>query len=101
MRSAVSLDGSILSGTLSKHPKFEAVFRIRNGENRQLATMSLAPGKTVYGEMIYRIDRAEYRTWDPYRSKLTAAILNGLEENQRGSGSRVPYDGVDNVITER
>jgi len=94
MKSAVSLDGSILSGTLSKHPKFEGVFRISQGENRQLATMSLAPGKAVYGEMIYQIDRVEYRTWDPYRSKLAAAILKGLEENPIGPGSRVLYLGA-------
>jgi len=94
VKSAVSLDGSILSARLSKHPKFGGVFRIDQAENRQLATMSLAPGKTVYGEMIYRIDGEEYRSWDPYRSKLAAAILKGLEENPIRPGSRVLYLGA-------
>jgi fibrillarin-like pre-rRNA processing protein len=94
MKSAVSLDGSILSAGLSRHPKFEGVFRINQAENRQLATMSLAPGKIVYGEMTYRIDGEEYRAWDPYRSKLAAAALKGLEENPIRPGSRVLYLGA-------
>lgn len=94
VKSAVSLDGSILSARLSKHPKFAGVFRINETENRQLVTMSLAPGKSVYGEMTYRIDGAEYRSWDPYRSKLAAATLKGLEENPIKPGSRVLYLGA-------
>jgi len=94
MKSAVSLGGSILTERLSKHPKFEGVFRINQGENRQLATMSLAPGKIVYGEMVYRIDGDEYRTWDPYRSKLAAAPVKGLAENPIRPDSRILYLGA-------
>jgi fibrillarin-like pre-rRNA processing protein len=94
VNSAVSWGGSILSARLSNHPKFEGVFRIDQAEKRQLATMSLALGKSVYGEMIYRIDGVEYRAWDPYRSKLAAATLKGLEENPIRPGSRVLYLGA-------
>jgi fibrillarin-like pre-rRNA processing protein len=38
----------------------------------------LAAGKAVYGERLIIHKGFEYRLWDPFRSKLAAAILNGL-----------------------
>ena len=35
-------------------------------------------GKKVYNEQLIKIKGNEYRSWNPYRSKLAAAILNGL-----------------------
>jgi fibrillarin-like pre-rRNA processing protein len=35
-------------------------------------------GKKVYSERLVRYKGKEYRAWNPYRSKLAAAILNGL-----------------------
>ena len=35
-------------------------------------------GIKVYNERLSRYKGKEYRTWNPYRSKLAAAILNGL-----------------------
>jgi len=35
-------------------------------------------GKKVYNERLVRYKGKEYRAWNPYRSKLAAAILNGL-----------------------
>jgi fibrillarin-like pre-rRNA processing protein len=35
-------------------------------------------GKKVYNERIVRYKGIELRSWNPYRSKLAAAILNGL-----------------------
>jgi len=32
-------------------------------------------GTTVYGEQLKEIDGIEYRSWNPYRSKLAAALL--------------------------
>lgn len=32
-------------------------------------------GKTVYGEQLKKIKGEEYRSWNPYRSKLAAALL--------------------------
>ena len=45
-----------------------------------ILTRNLAPGKKVYGEEFKTIDGKEYRVWNPYRSKLGAAIKNGLKE---------------------
>ena len=36
-------------------------------------------GLKVYNEKIIKQKNKEYRSWNPYRSKLAAAILNGLE----------------------
>ncbi|OGS44711.1 MAG: fibrillarin [Euryarchaeota archaeon RBG_13_57_23] len=46
-----------------------------DGEN--LLTVNAAPGKSVYGERLVFVEDIEYRIWDPYRSKLAAAILLG------------------------
>ncbi len=43
------------------------------------ATMNLVPGTTVYNEQIVTKGSSEFRVWDPYRSKLAAALLRGLE----------------------
>jgi len=45
--------------------------------NRRLYTISLSPGKRVYDEQLVNQNNIEYREWDPYGSKLAAAILNG------------------------
>ena len=45
--------------------------------NRRLYTINLSPGKRVYDEQLVKQNNIEYREWDPYGSKLAAAILNG------------------------
>jgi fibrillarin-like pre-rRNA processing protein len=36
-------------------------------------------GKRVYNEILVNYKGKEFRSWNPYRSKLAAAILNGLK----------------------
>lgn len=43
------------------------------------ATVNLAKGSQVYGEQILSEKGRELRIWDPYRSKLSAALLRGLK----------------------
>lgn len=43
-----------------------------------LATCNLLSGKRVYGEKLIEKHGREYRLWDPRRSKMAAALLNGL-----------------------
>jgi len=52
---------------------------IRKGN--RLYTPNLVPGQRVYGEKLVRINGVEYREWNPYRSKLAAAILKGMKVN--------------------
>ena len=44
-----------------------------------VATKNLNPGTSVYGEELI-VEDEEYRIWNPRRSKLAAALLNGLEK---------------------
>lgn len=59
-----------------------------------LVTRNLAPGRNVYGEPLINFDGVEYRSWNPTRSKLGAAIVKGLKTNPIRPGSRVLYLGV-------
>jgi fibrillarin-like pre-rRNA processing protein len=47
--------------------------------SRKLATQNFAPGNSVYGERLVKSEGTEYRLWEPFRSKLAAAILKGLK----------------------
>jgi fibrillarin-like pre-rRNA processing protein len=64
-----------------------------------LLTRNLAPGKRVYNEELSLRDGVEYRTWDPFRSKLAAAILKGLPDDIVKEGSRVLYLGASTGTT--
>ena len=78
-----------------------------------LVTKNLTPGEAVYGEKRIAIDtpaqidgepatngdvpmatKTEYRVWNPFRSKLAAGILGGLEEIFMKPGSKVLYLGA-------
>jgi len=77
------------------HRHFPAIYwaTLEDG-SRKLATKNLAPGKTVYGERLIRYKRAEYRLWDPFRSKLAAAVLKGLETVPIQPDHKVLYLGA-------
>ena len=45
--------------------------------HRGLYTKNLVPGKAVYTESLIQEKGAEYREWDPTKSKLAASILKG------------------------
>ena len=63
------------------------------------ATENLVPGNRVYNERLVRVGGAEYRTWDPFRSKLAAALMNGLAGVRIRGGDRVLYLGASTGTT--
>ena len=65
----------------------------------RLATRSLAPGRRVYNEELLKIGGEEYRSWDPFRSKLAAAIMKGLPDGVIQEGERVLYLGTSTGTT--
>lgn len=65
----------------------------------RLATLNLAPGVQVYGERLVRLEGLEWRVWDPYRSKLAAALEKGLRELPVREGLQVLYLGVSTGTT--
>ncbi|MET1101754.1 MAG: fibrillarin-like rRNA/tRNA 2'-O-methyltransferase [Pyrodictiaceae archaeon] len=78
-----------------EHEKYKRVYIVEldDGSTR-LATINLAPGRRVYGERLFKWNEKEYREWNPYRSKLAAALLKGLEELPLREGDRVLYLGA-------
>jgi len=73
---------------------FPNVFKARQGSLEYLATRNLTPGRTYYGEPTFTVEDAEYRSWNPTRSKLAAAIMKGVSTMPIGPGSRVLYLGA-------
>jgi fibrillarin-like pre-rRNA processing protein len=63
-------------------------------DGQRLYTANRDPGHRVYGEDLATRDGVEFRAWDPKRSKLAAAILNGLESVPIAESSRVLYLGA-------
>jgi fibrillarin-like pre-rRNA processing protein len=64
-----------------------------------LLTRNLAKGKRVYNEDLVLRNGIEYRSWDPFRSKLAAAILKGLPEDVLHQGDKVLYLGASTGTT--
>ena len=67
-------------------------------KNEELATENLTPGLSVYGEELILEDR-EYRIWNPKRSKLAAALLNGMEKFNLQNTSKLLYLGASTGTT--
>lgn len=67
-------------------------------QDDSLATLNLDPGQAVYGEkrVSTEIDgiKKEYRVWNPFRSKLGAAIARGLNNCWVKPGAAVLYLGA-------
>jgi fibrillarin-like pre-rRNA processing protein len=62
-------------------------------QGEKLFTRNLAPGRRVYGETLIVRQGVEFREWVPWRSKLAAAIKNGLEEVPLREGTTLLYLG--------
>jgi fibrillarin-like pre-rRNA processing protein len=69
---------------------FKGVFSIGG----KLATENMVRGSKAYSEELVALGSKEYRLWNPYRSKLSAAIMNGMKEMHIGPGSKVLYLGA-------
>ena len=69
---------------------FKGVFSIGG----KLATENIVRGSKAYSEELVAVGPKEYRLWNPYRSKLSAAIMNGMKEMHIGPGSKVLYLGA-------
>ena len=75
------------------------IFWIKSEGDKKLATENLVPGNQVYKEKLLIKKGIEYRLWDPFRSKLAASILNGLETFPFKEESNVLYLGASTGTT--
>ncbi|KAA8533691.1 hypothetical protein F0562_031208 [Nyssa sinensis] len=78
--------------------RHEGVF-IAKGKEDALCTKNMVPGEAVYNEKRVSVQnedgtKVEYRVWNPFRSKLAAAILGGVDDIWIKPGARVLYLGA-------
>lgn len=89
-----------------KPHRHEGVF-VAEGKEHLLVTKNLVPGESVYGEKRIAVEtpgsgedgtaitnKTEYRVWNPFRSKLAAGILGGLDNIHIKPGVKVLYLGA-------
>ena len=73
---------------------------IAKGKDHLLVTKNLVPGESVYGEKRITIEggvedtKVEYRVWNPFRSKLAAGVLGGMDDIFIAPGKKVLYLGA-------
>ena len=86
--------GAKVAVTQHRH---EGVY-IARGKEDALCTKNMVPGESVYGEKRVSVEnegeKTEYRVWNPFRSKLGAGILGGLDSIWMKPGSKVLYLGA-------
>ncbi|CAO3586896.1 unnamed protein product [Absidia cylindrospora] len=78
--------------------RHEGIF-IARGKEDLLVTKNLVPGESVYGEKRISVDgpentKIEYRVWNPFRSKIAAAVLGGVDHLHIAPGKKVLYLGA-------
>ncbi|CAA0830834.1 Mediator of RNA polymerase II transcription subunit 36a [Striga hermonthica] len=78
--------------------RHDGVF-IAKGKEDALCTKNMVPGDAVYNEKRISVQnedgtKVEYRVWNPFRSKLAAAVLGGVDNIWIKPGARVLYLGA-------
>jgi fibrillarin-like pre-rRNA processing protein len=68
---------------------FKGVFE----HQQKIWTQNRVPGNRVYGEELLNYNGTEYRNWNPYKSKLCAAIKKGLAEFPVAKDQSILYLG--------
>jgi len=83
-----------------RHP---GVFVARGAREDLLVTLNMTPGEVVYGEKKIEVETddgaKEYRQWNPFRSKLGAAVLGGVKNIYMKPGDKVLYLGASTGTT--
>jgi len=80
---------------------FKGVYKL---DEKTIATKNAVPGRRVYDERLIRTQDAghgtlELRVWDPFRSKLAAAIRKGIKNFPFAPGTKVLYLGASTGTT--
>ena len=82
--------------------RHEGIF-VARGKEDALVTLNSTPGVSVYGEKRISVEatgpdgtatKVEYRVWNPFRSKLAAAVLGGVDDIWIKPGYKVLYLGA-------
>lgn len=78
---------------------FPGVFTQGGGDRHLLLTRNLLPGMDKIADKIVHGRDGEYRSWNPYRSKLAAALEKGLRRFPLEETSVVLYLGASSGTT--
>lgn len=78
---------------IQSHRHFPGVY-IARSKTDTLCTLNLVKGTSVYSEKRISAEDKEYRVWNPYRSKLAAGIVVGLDNIHIKPGTKVLYLGA-------
>ncbi|KAJ2162308.1 Small subunit processome complex component [Coemansia sp. RSA 552] len=78
--------------------RHEGIF-VARGKEDLLVTKNLVPGEAVYGEKRISVEGAdgtktEYRVWNPFRSKIAAGVLGGVDNIYIAPTKKVLYLGA-------
>jgi len=85
---------------MSKKIKPHKIFEIyEEARGRRIFTKSILPGKRPFEERTVKEDNAEYREFDPSRSKLAAMIMKGCTNAGIRKGDVILYLGVSHGYT--
>ena len=94
--------------TIQEPHRHKGIF-VARGKEDMLVTKNLCPGESVYGEKRISVEspstsksedgaptttKTEYRVWNPFRSKLAAGVLGGMDEIFIEPGKKVLYLGA-------
>jgi fibrillarin-like pre-rRNA processing protein len=77
----------------------QSYFWIKYEGEQKISTENLVPGNQVYKEKLIIKKGVEFRLWDPFRSKLAASIMNGLENFPFKNKTTVLYLGASTGTT--
>ncbi len=80
---------------MEKLEKLNGVYFVED----HIATENLNPRIKVYGEKLVEFEGKEYRIWEQRRSKLGAAIMNGMNMFPFEKNSKVLYLGASSGTT--
>lgn len=79
--------------------KFPSVFEHETDKGKSLFTKSFLPGVKHFGEFTLVENNTEYRFWDPFKSKLAAALAKKLAQTGIREGDKVLYLGASHGYT--
>jgi fibrillarin-like pre-rRNA processing protein len=66
----------------------------KEDESEVLLTLNFTPGQKAYDEKLMEFGGQEYRVWNPYRSKLAAAVIKKMQNIPIAAQSHMLYLGA-------
>ncbi|URE21074.1 ubiquitin carboxyl-terminal hydrolase [Musa troglodytarum] len=83
-KAAVAEGAAVAAAAVEGGEREAVALAVAEGKEDALCTKNVVSGESVYGEKRVSVQnedgtKVEYRVWNPFRSKLAAAVLGGVE----------------------